>query len=267
MKIITLIENHVLTAGLLAEHGLSTLIDTGNKKILFDTGQSDAFIKNADCIGINLSDVDAVVISHGHNDHTGGLYPFLSINSKAKVYIKKEAFISKHKGEIKFIGTKYDSALLDERIIYVDKITEIDKGIFIMPQITIYNEADTSFKGFRIYQSGKFIDDTFEDELFLAIKKNNKISILSSCSHRGISNIIKTTLDHFKKNSVNLIEGGFHLKNCNASQFVAVADYLKQIQPESIGICHCTGLDKYADLLYSLDSKVFYNYTGNQVNL
>jgi len=267
MKITTLVENHVYNAGLFAENGLSILIDTGTKKILFDTGQSDIFIKNAHYLSIDLTEIDTVVISHGHYDHTGGLYPFLSLNSKAKVYVKKEAFIPKYKGEKNFIGTKYDSLVLDERVIYVEKITEIERGIFIMPDIKIYNNVDTSFKEFKILQCDNFVDDTFEDELFLAIKKNGKISILSSCSHRGITNIIQTTLDHFKKKSINLIEGGFHLKNSGAIQFTIVSDYLKQLQPESIGICHCTGLDKYADLLYGVDSKVFYNFTGNVLNL
>jgi 7,8-dihydropterin-6-yl-methyl-4-(beta-D-ribofuranosyl)aminobenzene 5'-phosphate synthase len=267
MKITTLVENHVLNAGLLAEHGLSILIDTGIKKILFDTGQSDVLFKNVNNLGIDLTEVDIVVISHGHYDHIGGLYPFLSINSKAKVYLKEEAFIPKYNGKNNFIGIKYNSTLLDERVVFVNEITEIDTGIFIMPTITIFNEEDTSFNEFKIFHAAKFIDDTFEDELFLAIRKNNKISILSSCSHRGITNIIKTTLHHFEKSAINLIAGGFHLKNSSAIQFATVADYLKQLQPESIGVCHCTGLDKYADLLYSLNSNVFYNFTGNVVNL
>lgn len=267
MKITTLVENHVLSAGLLAEHGLSILIETDRKKILFDTGQSDILIENAKHLGIDLAEVDAVIISHGHYDHIGGLYPFLSINSKAKVYIKRETFIPKYNANNKFLGINYDASLLDKRVVFVDQVTEIDTGIFIMPTIPIHNPSDTSFEDFKIRVTDTMIDDTFEDELFLSIKKNNKISILSSCSHRGITNIIETTLQHFQTSTINLIEGGFHLRNCGALQYATVADYLKQLQPESIGVCHCTGLDKYADLLYRLNSKVFYNSAGSSVSL
>ena len=89
MKIVTLIENLADSPGLVAEHGLSLYIDTGDKKILFDTGQSGLFIQNAQKLGVDVSEIDALVISHGHYDHTGGLRPFLEVNKKAKVFAKK----------------------------------------------------------------------------------------------------------------------------------------------------------------------------------
>ena len=101
MKITALAENVSTTEDLGSEHGLSLFIETEAHKLLFDTGQGSLFAENAVKLGVDLKQVERCVISHGHYDHTGGLYPFLSINSKAKVYIKKEAFISKYKGEIK----------------------------------------------------------------------------------------------------------------------------------------------------------------------
>lgn len=85
MKIITLIENLVYEEGLVAEHGLSVYIETANRKMLFDTGQSGIFIQNAKTLSIAIENIDSVVLSHGHYDHTGGLYPFLDVNKKAKV--------------------------------------------------------------------------------------------------------------------------------------------------------------------------------------
>ena len=87
MEITTLIENLVYQSGLVAEHGLSFYMEGCHKKILFDTGQSDRFIANAKALGVDLGDVDALIVSHGHYDHTGGLEAFLKINTKAIIYI------------------------------------------------------------------------------------------------------------------------------------------------------------------------------------
>jgi 7,8-dihydropterin-6-yl-methyl-4-(beta-D-ribofuranosyl)aminobenzene 5'-phosphate synthase len=260
MRITTLIENLVYRKDLLAEHGLSLYLETDKKKILFDTGQSGHFIHNADVLGIDLTAVDAVVISHGHYDHTGGLYTFLEMNSKALVYIKKDAFEQKYHGTDKFIGVKYNP-MLDKRIVYVESPIELDEGIFIMPDIQIVNPIDTHFNHFTIKTPAGFIDDTFNDELFLAIRRNNELSVLSSCSHRGITNIAHTAMNHFNIPVVRII-GGFHIRNCTFGQLETITSYLKSISIKSIGVCHCTGVEQYAELLLHFKTSVFYNHTG-----
>jgi len=266
MRIITLIENLVYKRDLYAEHGLSLYIETDNKKILFDTGQSPAFLSNAEKLGINVKKIDAVIISHGHYDHSGGLYPFLRINTNAKIYIKKEAFLPKYKDNHEFIGITYDPLLLDDRVEYVNDIFEIDKGVYIMPNIPITEIHDTSFKKFQIKKDNGFENDDFQDELFLSITRNNELSIISSCSHRGITNIVNTAIKQFNL-PVNLILGGFHIKDSGANQYIAITNCLEQISPKSIGVCHCTGIEKYADLLYQCNHKVFYNFTGNEIKI
>ena len=145
MRIITLIENVVNSGNLQAEHGLSLYIETDKQKILFDTGQSDMFIQNAHKLGVNIEDIDSLVLSHGHYDHTGGLYPFLEKNSKAKVYAKQNIFIPKYSGKTRFIGTMYNEELLKNRLVVVNSITEVAENVFIMPEINISNPVDTKF--------------------------------------------------------------------------------------------------------------------------
>ena len=91
-KITTLVENAVYGRSLQAEHGLSLLIESEGYKILFDTGQSDLFIRNAALLDIDIAEVDFLILSHGHSDHTGGLRHFLAINKKASVICKQEVF-------------------------------------------------------------------------------------------------------------------------------------------------------------------------------
>jgi len=266
MRIVTLIENLVYKQGLTAEHGLSIYIETKNRKILFDTGQSGLFLQNAQKLGIAIEDIDSLVLSHGHYDHTGGLYPFLAKNNKAKVFAKKDIFTPKYHGPNRFIGTLRNEKLLDDRLIYIETITEIAEGIFIVPDIIIHNPLDTHFKGMNKKVGSEFISDEFDDELFMILKQNEQINILTACSHRGITNICNTATEHFKL-PVGLILGGFHMKNCTTAQFGQIMNYFQQLKPKSIGVCHCTGVDKYAELANTLNLDVFYNYSGNEVAL
>ena len=127
MKIITLLENTACSAQLVCEHGLSLYIETGNRKILFDAGQSDAFANNAERLGVYLKAVDLVILSHGHYDHGGGLGRCLEINDYAPVYLSKHAFEPHYNGREKYIGL--DPALQkNNRLIFTDCETKMGKG-------------------------------------------------------------------------------------------------------------------------------------------
>jgi 7,8-dihydropterin-6-yl-methyl-4-(beta-D-ribofuranosyl)aminobenzene 5'-phosphate synthase len=147
MRIVTLIETLVYKQGLVAEHGLSVYIEAENRKILFDAGQSGLSIQNAQKMGINIEDIDTLVLSHGHYDHTGGLYPFLEKNRKAKIFAKKDLFIPKYHGPNRFIGKLRNEKLLKGRLANIETITEIAGGVFIMPDIIVHDSLDTHFKG------------------------------------------------------------------------------------------------------------------------
>ncbi|HML72763.1 MAG TPA: MBL fold metallo-hydrolase [Macellibacteroides fermentans] len=264
MEITTLIENLVYQSGLVAEHGLSFYMEGCHKKILFDTGQSDCFIANAKALGVDLSDVDALIVSHGHYDHTGGLEAFLKINTKAVIYMKPGAIDAKYHGKDRFIGTSIEPQLLKDRLSLVYERTEIDKGIFIMPHTPLVNANDTAMHGFQVKEGPQIKDDTFQDELFLTVERNGNLSIISSCSHRGISNMVYEAVRTFSL-PVDLILGGFHLKNCTPRQYEEVVASLNEIKPTRIGVCHCTGIEKYFTLKQDLTCIVFYNMTGHRV--
>lgn len=263
MQITTLIENLVYQKNLFAEHGLSFYFDSGSKKILFDTGQTGNFVHNASVLGIDLTVVDAVVISHGHYDHTGGLYPFLKINKKARVYIKKEAFYPKFHGPERFIGVAYDP-LLEKRVEYVREKIEIDKDLFIMPDIPVKFPNDTNYGHLQVRMGEKLVEDTFEDELYMAVTQNSRLSVISSCSHRGIINIMEAAKAAFDL-PVDTIMGGFHIRANTDEKLKTLESYFRKLSPRSIGVCHCSGVEKYAWLLQRFEQQVFYNHTGKVV--
>lgn len=265
MKIITLIENLVYNMGLTAEHGLSFYIDTGFHKIIIDTGHTENFLANAKKMQISIKEIDAVILSHGHADHTGGLYAFLKENIKAKVYVKKEIFVPKFKRNSTFIGIEYNATLLNERICYIEKPIQVFPNIYIMPNITIYNDLDTNFDKFQIRKRNSLVSDNFEDELYVILLFDSKLNIITSCSHRGITNICQSAIDYFQQ-PVNMVLGGFHIKESSAKQIDFIINYFNLIHPNYIGTCHCTGIDKFAILKNKCTAKVFYNFTGNELN-
>jgi 7,8-dihydropterin-6-yl-methyl-4-(beta-D-ribofuranosyl)aminobenzene 5'-phosphate synthase len=266
MQVTTLIENYVEKSSLVAEHGFSLLIETGTKKILFDTGQTGLFLQNASALDINIKDIDYVVLSHGHYDHTGGLYAFLKLNKKAKIICKRQVFEPKYNAVNEFIGLVGKDEFLNGRIQFIDQVIELQPDVFIMPDIILHHPVDTHFKELKVKTNAGQAEDKMEDELFIAIRHENKISIITACSHRGITNIYKTAIDYFNLPVYSII-GGFHLKNCTRKQYNFIVDFFNKMKPDIIGTCHCTGVEKFSQLQRDLTSPVFYNYVGRRVNL
>lgn len=148
-KITTLVENCVYGRKLQAEHGLSLYIETPENRLLFDTGASDLFIRNARLLNIDLQKVDYLVLSHGHSDHTGGLRHFLELNAEATVVCKREVFFSKFKDE-RENGMKYTRSLDLSRFRFIDELTELVPGVFLFPSVDIIDPKDTHFERFWI---------------------------------------------------------------------------------------------------------------------
>ncbi|HOJ63727.1 MAG TPA: MBL fold metallo-hydrolase [Spirochaetota bacterium] len=263
MKIITLLDNLTYKTGLSGEHGFSLYLQKDNIKILFDCGQSKKFIENANILGINISEIDLVILSHGHFDHTGGLKDFISINKKAKILLKKEALKEKYKNN-KFIGFPFNPELFKERFIFLDKNYLIDDEAIVITDIKIYNKNDTHFKDFYIKENDNFSPDNFNDEIFLLIKINNKANIISGCSHRGITNIIENVKEMGIK-EINSVIGGFHISEENYENILKIADYFTKNKVTKILASHCTGVESYAILKRELKDKISYNFTGNDI--
>jgi len=257
MKITVLVEN-TSEYGLPAEHGLSLYIETGEKKILFDTGQAVLFADNAENLGINLADVDLAVISHGHYDHGGGLSRFLSENSKAPVYINRHAFEPHYNAEGKYIGL--DISLKDsERLIYTNDTEEICNGI------TLYscNNKTTDFKidssGLTMMQDGKILAEDFRHEQYLLVNECEKNVLISGCSHKGILNIVSW----FRP---DVLIGGFHFMNISpGEQLVSYAQTLDSCNTVYY-TCHCTGTAQY-NFMKQYMKNLHYISAGQIINI
>ena len=244
MRIVTLIENTASREDLAAEHGLSLYIETEKHKILFDSGQSAAFTDNAETLGVDLTQVDLAVLSHGHYDHGGGLPHFLRRNEKAPVWLNPHAFEPHFNASEKDIG-------LDPVLQSSDRIRFAEEGQRIGEGLTLYSNIGCPY-GIRPFglTMGNRQPEDFRHEQYLLIEEAGKRVLLSGCSHRGILNIMKW----FRP---DVLVGGFHFMKMDPSggELEAAAAALRRY-PCIYYTGHCTGEAQFDALKVTLGHRL-----------
>jgi 7,8-dihydropterin-6-yl-methyl-4-(beta-D-ribofuranosyl)aminobenzene 5'-phosphate synthase len=198
MRITELAGNSVLntkSSNVEAESELSLFIEFDERKILFDTGQSDLFIQNAEKMGIDLSQVDYLIISQGHFDHGGGLKRFLKINKKAKIFLHINAaseFYTKISGLIpSYVCPDQKIIAQKNRIYFIDEDTQIDDKIILLAGFPDgFPESEASNALFE-KDKNRFMIDKFKHEIVMLLIENEEIVLFSGCSHSGIINMIE----------------------------------------------------------------------------
>ena len=195
MNITVLTENTSKSNKFEAEHGLSLYIETKKHKILFDMGQSDMFTRNALTAGINLSDVDFAVLSHGHYDHGGGMAKFLEINNTAPIYVNKNAFGDYYNANLKYIGLDKELSK-NNRIIFTDEITTITQGFTLYSCNEKARPNDKGSFGLSKMVADKYIPDRFLHEQYLLIEESGKKVLIGK---ERIPGIIGAKAIHLQK--------------------------------------------------------------------
>jgi 7,8-dihydropterin-6-yl-methyl-4-(beta-D-ribofuranosyl)aminobenzene 5'-phosphate synthase len=219
MRITVLAGNSVCKTNSLnveTENGLSLFIEFDGRKILFDTGQSDLFIHNAEKMGIDLSQVDYLVIFPGHFDHGSGLKHFLTINKKAKIFLHINAA---HKFYTKIFGFVPYYEGLDQKIIaqisrinFIEEDTQIDEKIILLEGFTeVFPQPEANKELFEKTKN-RLIADKFNHELVMLLIENDEIVLFTGCSHSGIINIIEEVKLFSKNMRIKAAFGGHHIK-------------------------------------------------------
>jgi 7,8-dihydropterin-6-yl-methyl-4-(beta-D-ribofuranosyl)aminobenzene 5'-phosphate synthase len=274
MIVKVLMDNESVSDEFRHEHGLSLYIETGTRRILFDTGASGAFAENAEKMGIDLSTVDFLVISHGHYDHGGGIQRFFELNKKAKAFISRRAFEDhwalKPDGTQKYIGL--DKSILNSgRVVPVEEYHVVDDGIELFSGIGGDRLVPSGNEDLYMEHAEEIKHDDFSHEQDMLITEDGKGILFAGCAHRGIVNIIEEIAVEGNI-LLEAVIGGFHLYNKSRGtsespeKIDEIGSYLRASGPMYY-TCHCTGLEAFGRLKETMDGKLDYLAAGRTIEI
>lgn len=274
MKIVILAENTTNQPYLGVQHGLSVYIETSQHRLLFDVGADDLFLKNAQQLGIDISQVDYLIISHGHYDHGGGLEAFLQVNHRAKIYVHERAFIP-HLYPLD--EQTYRDIGLAPKYQYHPQVILVRGNQTIAPELTLISMihqsdlvAASNLVLLHKTEQGIQSDDFFHEQSLLMDSPPHRI-LITGCSHRGIVNIVEQVRRDYP-GELDFVLGGFHLYNpgnqtTEPPELIAQVGQRLQAIPTKYYTCHCTGLKAYTDLKAMLQDQLDYAATGDSIIL
>ncbi len=256
MKLKVLADNNtIIDRYFLGEPGLSFLIEADGEKILFDMGYSDVFIKNAFKMGETLRDIDKVVFSHGHVDHTWGLDPYIRLMNewtienisfkKPLLVAHEDVFLSRRFQQITEIGSlismekcarHFDIALTNEPF----KLTE---NLWYLGEIERKHDFEGKLAIGEVFKNGKWEMDKILDDTAMAYVTDKGLVVITGCSHAGICNIVEKAKRVTGENRIIDVIGGFHLMDPESPQITETGKYFKKNGIGKIHACHCTCLE------------------------
>ena len=275
MKIVNLIENTEGNPDCVSAHGLSFYVETKNHKLLLDLGPSEDTLKNAAALGIKLSDVDTVILSHGHYDHSGGIMPFTKINDKAAIYMQAAAadayFADDGKDapeRYRYIGIDPDIEKLPQlRFISGDTVIDEELELFTIQKRS--HELPFTNKRLLIRKGDEYIRDDFRHEHYFVIRQDGKSVLMSGCAHNGILSIMDAYVEKYGKVPDTVISG-FHLMKktpYREEEIREIEDIARELNkyPTRFFTCHCTGVDAFDIMKTIMGERLSYVHSGEEI--
>jgi 7,8-dihydropterin-6-yl-methyl-4-(beta-D-ribofuranosyl)aminobenzene 5'-phosphate synthase len=282
IRITTLNENTTGRMGLLAEWGLSILVEVDGLKILLDTGYNVSVIHNAPLLGVDLSTIDKIILSHGHCDHTGGLHQILlsRIGKEVEVIAPPDIWSPKfwvssytrrleegsynyvgmlhQRGELEDLGASFnltkDPTWITENIVTTGEI----------PMVTEYEKIDPHL---YIKEGEEFHPDPLRDDRALIIKTELGLIIVFGCGHRGLINTIYYAQELTGVKTIHTVVGGLHLLPASKEQLEFDISKLKEFGIKKLGASHCTGMPAAMRLAQEFGDAFFFNNAGTRITM
>ncbi|RDU25015.1 MBL fold metallo-hydrolase [Anaerosacchariphilus polymeriproducens] len=276
LRITTLIENNPDDQNKLHyEHGLSLLIEIDGKRILFDTGQSGDFIQNSNKLNQDLTNLDYLLLSHGHYDHSGGFQKFVKeIHKVPQLIVGEEFFKPKYKkvsqNEYKFNGNSFDEEFIEQKNINLKKVYDemenLTEHTFIFHHFRRNNDFEQRNSKFFIKVNSSYIPDDFDDEISLGIKTHKGLVVIVGCSHIGVINILGTIYEKVKM-PIYAVIGGTHLVEADEVRIQKTIEAMRNFNIQKVAVSHCTGEEGIRCFRQEFKEQFFYNNTGRIIEI
>jgi 7,8-dihydropterin-6-yl-methyl-4-(beta-D-ribofuranosyl)aminobenzene 5'-phosphate synthase len=274
-QITVLVENLAGGRGLLAEHGLSFWIEIGSRRILFDTGQTNILLHNAHGLGIDLNTVDAIVLSHGHYDHVGGLRRILEIAPAVPVYLHPQALETKFAcsgKQSRQIGMERDVAQVLERHIhdglgsFTNACVEVLSGVWATGEIPRRSAFEDTGGPFYTDSDCTSPDELLDDQA-LVLEVDNDVVLVLGCAHAGVINTLNHVAELFPDRPIRMVLGGMHLVQASRARIAHTIEAIRRHNVQRIGPAHCTGAEAAREFWNVLTQKCFLCNVGTRIKL
>lgn len=276
LKITVLTDNLVRKRGLLAEHGLSLWIEHDGEYLLFDTGQTSVFAHNAREMGIDLAKTQAIVISHGHYDHGGGLEFYDQLFSSPRVFVHPDALLPKYLKATQFdqqhraIGFPWqltDLPDLEHHLMRNTATMQVGENAVLFSDTPQKVDFEKVADDLLIEKNGTMVQDGMHDEQFLVIDQPEGLTVIVGCSHPGIVNILKYVRLFYPDKPVHTLIGGMHLEQVSAERLQKTIEAFRAMDIKQIIPLHCTGQSVIWSLKKALGNRVLIRCTGETVEV
>ncbi len=276
LKVQILTDNRTEKRGLLAEHGLSLWIEKDDKVILFDTGQSGVFVHNAKVLGLQLAQVEYIVLSHGHYDHCGGLAYFPQQDKAPKIYLHRDALQKKFAanrsvGSYREVGIPPQTvtqAWLKEALVLNKEPLEIAAGILVSGGIPCSQDGAEQPQGFYLEgANGQFLRDLMLDEQMLIIEDAGELAVFLGCGHPGVSNCLNYVRKLVPGKKIKLLIAGMHLEKVSSLRLEESIRQISELNITKVVPVHCTGLRAMTAIQASLGEHCQLLCAGDQLEI